>query len=136
MEIDPSGNPSDGYSFYAGINPHTATVPNIGVWEIHTVLFDGAGSAHHINGALQSTFDVGTASLLGLVVGARVNLGNRSEVDIADFQIHDERLSGADRLAITEALGAKYNIAVIPEPSTAALLMLGLSALLVRRRTR
>lgn len=53
-------------------------------------------------------------------------------MDIAELLVYDQFLSNSDMVQVTQYLGDKYGIAVVPEPAT--IVLFGLGACLLRRK--
>ena len=70
-------------------------------------------------------------------------IGKRADVssaffngNISEILIYDRSLSGAERQQVEAFLGDKYTMAIVPEPSTVALLVLAITAMMSARRRR
>jgi hypothetical protein len=109
MIMSPTNNEGN-WSLYAGVDHSSAEPVALEEWQIHAVVFDGASSAHYINGELAYTADVGDQNLWGLILGARYTGGNNLVGSIAEFAVYDERLSDDDRGAVEQYLSDKYAI--------------------------
>ena len=69
LQIAPTNNP-DNWSPYAGVDLGSPVQCALSEYQIHTLIIDGAGTVHYINGAEAYSGDAGTQSLWGLILGA------------------------------------------------------------------
>lgn len=129
-----SSNPDD-WQMYAG--SVLASDPFVlDEFQIHSLVFDGASSAHWIDGGLSAMGDVGSQSLAGLVLGGRYSASQLLDGQIAEVIVYDGVLDASQRRAVEEYLSAKYGRSLIPEPATMLLTLLGVGAVAARGRRR
>jgi hypothetical protein len=77
--------------------------------EIHTAVFDTNSQDHYINGAHSASGTDPSATLNGLVLGARVNVANGWNGLIAECLVYEGVLSAADIASIEGYLAASYS---------------------------
>lgn len=78
---------------------------------IHTLLFNGSGTEHYINGLLTGTYDTGSGSLTGIHIGGRYDDSYHADMDLAEILIYKGAAGEKDRLVIEEFLSEKYGLA-------------------------
>lgn len=133
--------------FGTGSNQNLANIDNDPIanqWIVLSVVWDGDAGVmrEYVNGeetgfyaAINETaYESSTFNYLTIGHRTTGGAGNRLNGDIAELLIYGAALSDADRLANEQFLGAKYGIAVIPEPASLMLLTLGAAMMLHRRR--
>jgi len=94
-------------------------------WSSAGLLFDAPGLFQHY-----------TLNGVNLGIGGAFFDGREFIGDLAELLVYDRALNPAEINAIGSYLGSKYSLAfaLVPEPSRALLLLLGLPLLLSRRR--
>lgn len=80
--------------------------------DIHAMVFNGASSAMHINGAASASGNAGTAVIDGLTLGAKNDSTSHFTGYIAECLIYNGLLTIADKNLVQNYLAAKYAISV------------------------
>lgn len=93
-----------------------------------------------VNGALEYSGNLQSGGMSGIVVGNYISKPSNGrgsyDGELAELIVFGEVLSAQERAQVEQALGARWGINVVPEPSTWVLLLCGSLMVLARRRSR
>lgn len=95
---------------FGGSSSVTQAVASGTGWLITTVIFNGASSSLYVNGALNTTGNVGTGGLAGLTVGAYEDGSSQFVGDMTEIVVINDVISTADRNNLEKYLETKYGI--------------------------
>ena len=98
----------------------------------------GTSDTFRIDGSTVYTGDLLSGGMTGLRVGSYIGSNTASWWigDIAELIVFEGALSDSERLATEQALGDRWGVDVVPEPTTWLMLTIGLAVLSLGRYTR